>query len=49
MKNVVALFSDTADAEQAIKKLGDSGLDLDDAKIHNQHSIESSTTVRAMP
>ncbi|MFP4113627.1 MAG: hypothetical protein ACOC2Y_02730 [Spirochaetota bacterium] len=49
MKNVVALFSEVSDAEQAIKKLSDAGIDLENAAIHNKESIESSIDVRAMP
>ena len=49
MKNVVALFSEAADAEKALKKLSDAGLDIDKARIHSASSIERSKNVRAMP
>ena len=49
MKNVVALFSDASDAEKAIKKLDEAGIDPNRASIHSRQTIESSTNVRAMP
>lgn len=49
MKIVSALFSESRKAERAIKNLEDAGLDAGNAKIHSQHTIESQSTVRAMP
>lgn len=49
MKNVVALFSDAADAEKAIKKLKEAGIDTERASVHSQQTIESSTNVRVTP
>ncbi|MFW5683760.1 MAG: hypothetical protein ACOC1I_02820 [Spirochaetota bacterium] len=49
MKTVVALFSDPNEAEQAIKKLADSDIDVKEKKLHDRHTIESSSNVRAMP
>lgn len=49
MKNVVALFSDASNAEKAIKSLEEAGIDPDRASIHSQHTIESSSSLRAMP
>jgi len=49
MKNVVALYSGASDAEKAIKKIEEAGIDTDKASIHSRHTIESSKNVRAMP
>lgn len=49
MKIVSALFPNPTEAERAIKKLEDAGLDVGNAQIHSQHTIESQSTVRAMP
>ncbi|MFW6291534.1 MAG: hypothetical protein ACOC7V_04330, partial [Spirochaetota bacterium] len=49
MKNVVALYSDVSDAEKAIKKLEEAGIDTEQTSIHSRHTIESSKNVRAMP
>ena len=49
MKTISALFPDAKQAEDAIKKLRDAGLGDDSARIHSQQTIESQSTVRAMP
>jgi hypothetical protein len=49
MKNVVALFSEASDADQAIKKLSGAGLDTGKAHVHSRQTIEQSTNVRPMP
>jgi hypothetical protein len=49
MKNVVALFSEAADTDTAIKKLSEAGLDTGKARVHSQNTIESSANLRAMP
>ncbi len=49
MKHVFALFSDAANAEKAVKKLSESGLDTSKAMIHSKETIEQSTGIQAMP
>lgn len=49
MKNVVALYDDATDAEKAITKLADAGLDTSKARVHSRSTINESSTVRAMP
>jgi len=49
MKNVLALFTEASDADKAIRKLSDAGLDTSKARIHSRHTIEESTNVRPMP
>ncbi len=49
MKHVFALFSDATAAEEAVKKLSESGLDTTKARIHSKQTIQDETSVRAMP
>lgn len=49
MKHVVALFSEPSNADKAIKKLADAGLDTEKARVHSEQTITSSRNIRPMP
>ena len=49
MKHVFALFSDGAAAENAVKKLADSGFDTKKAEIHSQDTIKGGSGTPTEP
>lgn len=45
MKSVFALFSNQSDADKAVSKLKEAGIDTQKASVHSEHTVEDSITV----